>query len=114
MTSSSIPTIFPSTNSTFGKYSTDSMLTDFLPMQTNVNSTSLPENTSDICCHLKASPWPNTKSRSSRLANSTKSQGHSILPQLCQFLLSFHLWIFRNHSSAHVSYPQGYPLAFLR
>jgi len=29
-----------------------------LPMQTNANSTSLPVNTSDICCHSKASPWP--------------------------------------------------------
>src|SRR5882724_8893673 len=67
MTSSSIPTTFPSTNSTFGKYSTDSKLTDFLPMQINVSSTSLPANTSDICCHLKASPWPCTKSRSSKI-----------------------------------------------
>src|SRR5882724_4908538 len=33
-----------------------------------------------------------------RLASATKSQGHSILPRLCQFLSSFHLWIFRNHS----------------
>src|SRR5882724_3396058 len=37
---------------------------ELLPMQTNASSTSLPENTSDICCHLKASPWPRTKSRS--------------------------------------------------
>ena len=43
-----------------------------------------------------------------------KSQGYSIFPQLCQFLLSFHLWIFWNHSPTHVSYPQGCPLAFLR
>src|SRR5882724_546292 len=67
MTSSSIPTIFPSTNSTFGKYSTDSVLMDFLPVQTNVSSTSLPANTSDICCHLKASPWPLTKFKSSKI-----------------------------------------------
>src|SRR5882724_13569409 len=40
---------------------------DFLPMQTNANSTSLPANTSDICCHLKASPWPHTNSRSSKI-----------------------------------------------
>ena len=32
-------------------------------MQTNVNFTSLPANTSDICCLLKASPWRLTKSR---------------------------------------------------
>src|SRR5882724_10993121 len=36
-------------------------------MQTNVSSTSLPANTSDICCHLKALPWPHTKSRSSKI-----------------------------------------------
>ena len=45
----------------------DSALTDFLPVQTNVSSPSLPANTSDICCHLKASPWPCTKSRSSKI-----------------------------------------------
>src|SRR5882724_11335799 len=49
-----------------------------------------------------------------RLASTMKSQGHSILPRLFQFLLSFHLWIFQNHSPTHVSYPQGYPMAFLR
>src|SRR5882724_3434991 len=42
MTSSSIPTTFPSTNSMFRKYSTDSVLTDFLPMQINASSISLP------------------------------------------------------------------------
>src|SRR5882724_6474605 len=67
MTSSSIQTIFPSTNSTFGKYSADSALMDFFPMQTNASSMSLPANTSDICCHLKASPWPRTKSRLSKI-----------------------------------------------
>src|SRR5882724_106342 len=67
MTYSSIPIIFLSTNSTFGKYSADSALTDFLPMQTNASSTSLPVNTSDICCHPKASPWPCTKSRLSKI-----------------------------------------------
>src|SRR5882724_6313644 len=67
MTSLSILTTFPSTKPTFGKYSTDSALMDFFPEQTNVSSTSLPVNTSDICCHLKASPWPHTKSRSSKI-----------------------------------------------
>src|SRR5882724_775226 len=67
MTSSSILTVFPSTNFTFGKYSADSMLTDSLPVQTNVSSTSLPANTLDICCHLKALLWPCTKSRSSKI-----------------------------------------------
>src|SRR5882724_5330140 len=67
MTSSSILTTFPSTNSTFRKYSADSALMDFFPMQTNVSSMSLPVNTSDICCHLKASPWPHTKSKLSKI-----------------------------------------------
>src|SRR5882724_5198394 len=67
MTSSSIPTTFLSTNSMFGKYSADSMLMDFLPMQINASSTSLPVNTLDICCHLKASPWPHTKFKSSKI-----------------------------------------------
>src|SRR5882724_10237126 len=67
MTSSSIPTTFTSTKPMFGKYSADSMLTDFFPMQTNGSSTSLPENTSNICSHTKASPHPHTKSRSSKI-----------------------------------------------
>src|SRR5882724_8968415 len=67
MTSSSILTIFLSTKFMFGKYSADSVLTKFLPMQTNANSMSLPANTSDICCHPKASPWPRTKSRLSKI-----------------------------------------------
>src|SRR5882724_13555955 len=67
MTSSSIPTIFLSTNSTFGKYSIDSALMDFLPMQINASSMSLPVNILDICCHPTASPWPHTKSRLSKI-----------------------------------------------
>src|SRR5882724_11602521 len=67
MTSSSILTTFLSTKPMFGKYSADSMLTDFLPMKINASSMSLPVNTSDICCHVKASPWPHTKSRSSNI-----------------------------------------------
>jgi len=55
---------------TLGKYSTDSTLMDFFPMQTNASSMSLPVNTSDICCHPKASPWPHTKSRSSKIVMS--------------------------------------------
>src|SRR5882724_10487223 len=51
----------------FWKYSIESVLMDFLPMQTNVSSTSLPENTLDICYLPKASPWPHTKSRSSKI-----------------------------------------------
>src|SRR5882672_2563819 len=74
-TSSSIPTTFPSTKLMFGKYSEDSALTDFLPMQTNASFTSLPANTSDTCCHPKASPWPLTRSRSSKIGpNPRKSR----------------------------------------
>src|SRR5882672_6294359 len=51
----------------FGKYSDDSTLTDFLPVQTNASSTSLPANTSDACCLPKASPWPLTRSRLSKI-----------------------------------------------
>src|SRR5467141_7999 len=51
----------------FGKYSDDSELTDFLPVQTNASSTSLPANTSDTCCLPKASPWPHTRSRLSKI-----------------------------------------------
>jgi len=44
---------FQAQSSCSGSYSPDSMLMDFLPMQTNASSTSLPVNTSDTCCHLK-------------------------------------------------------------
>src|SRR5882724_5890926 len=67
MTSSSILTTFPSTNSMFRKYSADSSLMDFLPMQINASSMSLPANTLNICCHLKASLWPHTKFKSSKI-----------------------------------------------
>src|SRR5882672_9608935 len=67
MTSSSIPTTFLSTKPMFGKYSEDSMLMDFLPMQTNASSTSLPVNTLDTCCLPKASPWPHTRYRLSKI-----------------------------------------------
>src|SRR5882672_5737005 len=68
----------------FGKYSDDSTLTDFLPVQTNVSSTSLPANTSDTCCLLKASPWPCTRSRLSKigpnLGKSRMFNPSSVLP----------------------------------
>src|SRR5882724_3593334 len=70
MISLSIPTIFPSTNFMFGKYSADSALTVSLPVQTNASSMSLPANTSDICCHPKALLWPHTKSKSSKIGQS--------------------------------------------
>src|SRR5882724_11260976 len=110
MISLSIPTIFPSTNFMFGKYSADSALTVSLPVQTNASSMSLPVNTSDICCHPKALLWPHTKSKSSKIGQSLEKSRILIFPRLCQLLPSFHLWIFGNHSSAHASYLQGYPL----
>src|SRR5467141_3985224 len=59
----------------FGKYSDDSTLMDFLPMETNVSSTSLPANTLDTCCLPKASPWPHTRSRLSKIGpNPRKSR----------------------------------------
>src|SRR5882724_5559379 len=38
-----------------------------LPKPMSASSTSPPVNTSDICCHPKASPWCCTKSRLSRI-----------------------------------------------
>ena len=49
MTYWSIPMTFPSTNDTSRKYSTDSTLMAFSSVQINVNSTSLPVNTSGTC-----------------------------------------------------------------
>src|SRR5882724_1700810 len=46
------------------------MLTVSLPAQTNASSTSLPANTSDICCHPKTLLWPHTKSKSSKIGQS--------------------------------------------
>src|SRR5882672_6148425 len=68
----------------FGKYSNDSTLMDFFPMQTNASSMSLPANTSDTCCLPKASPWPHTRSRLSKICpNLRKSRTFnpsSVLP----------------------------------
>src|SRR5882724_8741833 len=101
-------------NSTFRKYFADSVLMDFLPMQTNASSMSLPVNTSDICCHLKALPWPHTKSRLSKIGQyHEKSRTYNPSSAL-SISIVIYLQIFRNYSPAHVSYLQGYPLAFLR
>src|SRR5712664_1743138 len=67
MTSSSTRTTLPNTRLMSEKYFADSALTDFLPVQTNVSSTSLPANTSDTCCLPKASPWPHTRSILSKI-----------------------------------------------
>src|SRR5882724_9641023 len=113
MTSSSILTTFLSTNSTFGKYSADSMLTDFLPVQINASSTSLPANTADICCHLKASPWPHTKSRSSKIGKYHKKSRIFNLSSALPTYTVISFMDIPNHSSTYASYLQGYPLAFL-
>src|SRR5882724_3486242 len=56
---------------------------DFLPMQTNASSTSLPVNTSDTCCLPKASPWPLTRSKSSKIGqNPGKSKTSSLSSDL--------------------------------
>jgi len=56
----------------FRKYSKDSVLMGFLPELTSVSFMSLPVNTLDICCPLKASLWPHTKSRSSNIGPNPK------------------------------------------
>jgi len=81
----------------------DSMLMDFLPVQTNASSTSLPVNTSDICCHLKASPWPRTKVQIiPDWPVPQKVKGIQYGPWLpTSIIVSFSdIW---NHSSAHMS-----------
>src|SRR5882724_11621197 len=66
-TFSSILTTFPNTKLTLRKYFVGSALMDCLLVQTNASSMSLLVNTSDICCHPKASPWPHTKSKLSKI-----------------------------------------------
>src|SRR5882724_2147396 len=78
-TFSSIPTTFPNTKLTLRKYFVGSVLMDCLLVQTNASSTSLPANTSDTCCLMKASPWPLTKSKSSKIGrNPGKSKTSSL------------------------------------
>ena len=49
-----LPMTFPSTNDMSGKYSADSTLMAFSPVQINANLTSIPVNTSDTCSPLMA------------------------------------------------------------
>src|SRR5882724_6250615 len=70
MTSSSTLTICLSTKPMFRKNSEDSMLMDSVPKPISASSMSPPANTLDICCHLKASPWPHSKSRLSKIGPS--------------------------------------------
>src|SRR5882724_3489015 len=61
------------------KYFVGCVLMDCLPMQTNASSMSLPANTSDTCCLQKASPWPLTRSKSSKIGrNPGKSKTSSL------------------------------------
>src|SRR5882724_8385519 len=79
MTFSSILTTFPNTKLTLRKYFVGSALMDCLLVQTNASSTSLPANTSDTCCLPKASSWPLTKSKSSKIVrNPGKSKTSSL------------------------------------
>src|SRR5882724_5842575 len=79
MTFSSIPTTFPNTKLMLRKYFSDSALMDCLLMQTNVSSMTLPANTSDTCCLMKASPWPLTRSKLSKIGrNPGKSKTSSL------------------------------------
>src|SRR5882724_3197427 len=80
MTSSSILPTLACTNST---------LMDFLPVQTNVSSMSLPVNTLDICYHRRPHHGPIQSPDHPRLANTMKSQGYSIFPRLCQLYCHF-------------------------
>src|SRR5882724_22691 len=79
MTFSSIPTTFLNTKLMSRRYFAGSTLMDCLLTQTNASSMSLPANTSDTCCLPKASPWPLTKSKSSKIGrNPGKSKTSSL------------------------------------
>jgi len=67
-----------------GKYSADSGLMDFLPMQINASPMSLPANTSDICCQPEGlTMGPIQSFKSSKIGPIPwKVQGYSILPRL--------------------------------
>src|SRR5882724_1494972 len=79
MTFSSIPTTFPNTKLTLRKYFAGSVIMDCLLVQTNASSMSLPANTLDTSCLPKASPWPLTRSKSSKIGqNPRKSKTSSL------------------------------------
>jgi len=83
---------------------------DFLPMQTNANSTSLPVNTSDICCH-QGLTMPRTKSRLSKIGQYHENQGYSSFLALPISTIASFMDIPKSRPT-HASYPQGYPLHF--
>jgi len=67
----------------------DSALTDFLPVQTNASSTSLPANTSATCCSRRPHHGPIQGPYYPRLAQTSESQGCSILPRFANFYCHF-------------------------
>jgi len=66
----------------------------------------------DKCCHLEGLIMPHTKSRSSKIGNTTKVKDIQSFLSFANFLPLLHLWIFQNHSSTYVSYLLGYPWHF--
>src|SRR5882724_1895545 len=105
--------MFLSTNSMFGKYFADSALMDFLPMQTNASSMSLPANTLDMCCHLKASPWPHTKFKSSKIGQHHENSRFLIPSLVFQIPTPIpFLKILKSHPG-YASHLQGYTLELL-
>jgi len=83
------------------KYSADSVLMDFCPcrqMQFHVTSCEYLR----YCCHPKASPWPCTKSRLSKIGQFHKKSRTFNPSSALPISTVVHLWIFRNHSPAHI------------
>src|SRR5882724_11882020 len=116
MTSSSILTTFPSTKPMFRKYSADSMLMDFFPMQTNASFMQLPVNILDTCCPQMASPWPHTKSKSSKTGqNPGKSRMFNPSLVLPTFTIISFMDIpkspFHSHASPARVHPGTFPMS---
>jgi len=113
MTSSSIPTIFLSTNSCswLGR-STDSTLMDFLACadkcEFHVTSCDTQIYSSPEC-----SPWPRTKSRSTKIGHSMKSQGIQSSLALPNFYRCF-IYRYPKSQSCLCILPTRVLLAFLR
>jgi len=82
-------------------------------MQTNVSSTSLPAKPQIYAVTQRPHHGPVQSPDIQDWPISMKSQGHSILPRLCNFLPSFPFTdILKSQSRSCVS-PQGYPWHFL-
>src|SRR5882724_6056565 len=110
MTFSSIPTTFLNTKLMSRRYFAGSTLMDCLLTQTNASSMSLPANTSDTCCPPKASPWPLTRSKSSKIGrNPGKSKISSLsLDSPTSIAISF-LDTLKSQFHSHIS-PTRVPL----